>query len=98
VATFKAREDPPLPLVLLDNIPTDSFEKELFFQSLGKRGFDLICYSGVLVRGKTTDLVTCRHLRPPAPENAGNTGVTGAGENATPPAYDAMSSRAPANQ
>jgi len=85
VATFKAREGPPLPLVLLDNIPTDSFEKELFFQSLGKRGFDLICYSDVLVRGKTTELVTCRLARPPAPEIGGNTGVTGAGENAATP-------------
>jgi N-acetylmuramoyl-L-alanine amidase len=94
VATFKAREGPPLPLVLLDNIPTDSFEKELFFQSLGKRGFDLICYSDVLVRGKTTELVTCRLARPPAPENGGNTGVTGAGENAAPPAATPLVSQA----
>jgi hypothetical protein len=94
VATFKAREGPQLPLVLLDNIPTDSFEKELFFQSLGKRGFDLICYSDVLVRGKTTELVTCRLTRPPAPENGGNTGVTGAGENAAPPAATPLVSQA----
>lgn len=93
VAKFKAQEDPPLPLVLLD-IPTDSFEKELFFQDLGKRGFDLICYSDVLVRGKTTELVTCSQARPPAPENAGNTGVTGAGENAAPPAATPLVSQA----
>jgi hypothetical protein len=81
-------------LVLLDNIPTDSFEKELSFQNLGKRGFDLICYSDVLVRGKTTKLVTCRHARPSAPENAGNAEVTGAGENAAPPAATPLVSQA----
>ena len=95
VATFNARAGQPLPLVLLDNIPTDSFEKELFFQSLGKRGFDLICYSDVLVRGNTTELVTCRLARPPAPENDGNTGVTGAGEKPpAPPAATPLVSQA----
>jgi hypothetical protein len=94
VATFKAGEAAPLPLVLLDDIPTDSFDKELFFQNLGKWGYDLICYSDVLVRGKTTELVTCRQARPPAPENGDNIGVTDAGEKAAPPAATPLVSQA----
>ncbi len=64
VATFLSRKNPPTPLVLLSGIPEDPFEKEAFFQSLGRHGYGTICYSDVLVDGKTIEVATCRQPWP----------------------------------
>jgi N-acetylmuramoyl-L-alanine amidase len=86
IATFEPRETAPLPVALLTEVPPEPFERELFFHGLGQRGLEIICYSDLLVGGKTTEIVACRPLTEPEAEQAEPAVADAASSSATAPA------------
>lgn len=81
VATFLPCTEPPPPLRLLGEVPVESFERERFFQCLGKHGFELICFSDVLVEGKSTEVAVCRALATSDEDEGGSgDGASGGGK------------------
>ena len=66
VGVFEDRERAAeFPVMLVDGLPKDADDREMFFQGLGRRGLELICYSDLLVAGKIAEVAVCRAITAP---------------------------------
>lgn len=80
VGTFEEEaEAPAFRVVLVDEVPTDEDDRALFFQTLNRRGLELICFSDLKVQGKLIEVAVCRAIADtsaPAVSTGGSAGTS----------------------